>query len=380
MSSQREVPPPFRPHPQSGRGNNFMWFYLQNFEVDDDCPKYEHFNQINTAVNRATEAEWRYIPGAPGSGLSHVPQRQAQFWYFLRGYASRAYVRNPNSNEASVHNFNLSQRRVQNIKDYLITIGIPNEQITGMSPVGSNWSNGPTEEDYRYRCVEVIINRTNVPPPPPPPPSQPPVQHFQLRAKFYQPDWYRFIPFLNDMGRNMREVKPNFFSRWVPLDLSLNLVQVEIKNMATNETKEFKFTSINLVFGVSANVLPDFAQTPGLMSTVDFLSAMITPATGVFTGNAYGDWVPFHTRGSVLSLADFDGVEVKFGDILNAQVANLNVIHDYCFLSFESRYLGANHQLPVSINPSTLRVNLNSIGFSVTGASLPFFAGRLESI
>ena len=121
------------------------WIYLENFDIDGVTVKSEHRNELT-----------RRFGGMYSSGGLMMPDDNK--WIFLRGYASRT--------GGAEHNIDLSLQRVCAVQDYLLSLGISNDHITGLDYVGEEWSHAEIEEDDQFRSVEVIARFENIPPPP----------------------------------------------------------------------------------------------------------------------------------------------------------------------------------------------------------------------
>lgn len=114
------------------------WKFLANYDTDGDAPKPEHTAWLRDNVLGATSPPW----------------------VFLRGWASRL---------GSVqHNARLSQRRVLNVEAFLADSGFPRPKITRADYVGSLWSGDGPADNWRHRCVEVIVSERQIRPVPPP--------------------------------------------------------------------------------------------------------------------------------------------------------------------------------------------------------------------
>lgn len=240
------------------------WIYLENFDIDGVTVKSEHRNELN-----------RRFGGMHSSGGLMMPDDHK--WIFLRGYASRS--------GGAEHNIDLSLQRVCAVQDYLLSLGISNEHITGLDYVGEEWSHTEIEEDDQFRCVEVIGRHENIPPPPSAP--------VFIRDRFRM----RAMPVAASELGALGEVLG------VAGGLGATILKIEIQNLDTHEIRTYAYGSIQVTAGLSIPTPPEPPRIPEERRP-----------------NEFGDWVNFNTRSNHhVSFSDLEG-EASFGSMLGVQI------------------------------------------------------------
>lgn len=293
------------------------WIYLENFDIDGVTLKIEHRNELT-----------RRFGGMHSSGDLMMPDDNK--WIFLRGYASRT--------GASDHNLDLSNERVLAVHNFLLSLGISDNHITGLDYVGEEWSHSEIEEDDQFRCVEVIARLENITPPP----STPVFirDRFRMRAKPAGPDV---------IGAIADEID-------LPGGLGSTVLMIQIENRSTHERRDFLFVSLQVTGGLS---IP-FSGTPvPTSSDLDF---------------EYGDWVNFRTRSQHhVAFSEFVG-SATFGGMISAQIGTFNAGDNY--FSFDSENLH-HAETYVVITPRTIVLPMpTTVGLSFSLISMSAF-GRL---
>lgn len=305
---------------RSGYAN---WIYLENFDIDGVTVKSEHRNELQRRFGDMERV---------GDLLMPTDNQ----WIFLRGYASRT--------GGVDHNMNLSRDRVFAVQDYLLSLGISNDHITGLDFIGESWSNAEIEEDQQFRCVEVIGRMENIPPPPTTPSFV--IDRFRMRAR------------IGDAGE---AVAAGLSLIDLPGGLGATVLQIQIENMSTHDTRDFYFVSAQVTAGLSAPSVPD------LPSPSSHTSSSIE-------ASEFANWVEFRTRSNHhVHLNEFEG-EAAFGGMLSLQVGPLSYGDSY--FSFESSRLHSVEHY-ASVIPRTIVLPMpDSFGLGFSLASLSAF-GRL---
>ena len=90
-----------------------------------------------------------------------LPHLRNHGWVWIRGFASRI--------AGEAYNLDLSVRRAEAIRRFLLQNGVDPSHITGTSGVGEAWSSGGEGDNSpEWRSVEVILTPQRITPPPPP--------------------------------------------------------------------------------------------------------------------------------------------------------------------------------------------------------------------
>ena len=296
------------------------WIYLENFDIDGITLKAEHRHELQRRFGSMERV---------GDLMMSVDNQ----WIFLRGYASHT--------GGTEHNIDLSRDRVFAVQDYLLSLGISNDHITGLDYVGEAWSHAEIEEDDQFRCVEVIARHENIPPPPSTPVFI--YDRFRMRAR------------IGDAGE---AVTAGLSLLELPGGLGATVLQIQINNIATHETRDFYFVSAQVTAGISASV------PTGPSTTRD----------GTHIDSPYADWASFRTRSNHhVALNEFEG-SAAFGGLLSASIGPLSFGDSY--FTFQSDRLTAIEHY-TSVRPETIILPMpDSIGLGFSLASLSAF-GRL---
>lgn len=291
------------------------WIYLENFDVDGVTVKSEHRNELS-----------RRFGGMHSSGGLMMPDDHK--WIFLRGYASRT--------GRSEHNIDLSIQRVFAVQDYLLSLGISNDHITGLDYVGEEWSHAEIEEDDQFRSVEVIGRSENIPPAPSTP--------VFIRDRFRMRAMPAAATELGMLGEALGLVE----------GLGATILKIEIQNLATREIRTFAYGGIQVTAGGS---LPTPGEPPRPPELIHF-----------------GDWVNFNTRSNHhVSFSDLEG-EASFGSMLGVQIGPYSAGDSY--FQFNSDHLH-NVERWAAVYPRTIVLPMpDSSGLSFSLASMSAF-GRL---
>lgn len=293
------------------------WIYLENFDVDGVTLKIEHRNELT-----------RRFGGMRTLGDFIMPDDNK--WIFLRGYASRT--------ASSDYNLDLSHDRVLAVNDFLLSLGISDNHITGLHYVGEEWSHGEIEEDPQFRCVEVIARLENITPSPSTP--------VFIRDRFRM----RAMPVAADELGMLTELLE------IPGGLGATILKIEIQNLESRETRTFAYVSAQVTAGLS---LPS-AQGP-------------TPPGGT-TSSGFGDWVNFSTRSNHhVTFSDFEG-SAAFGSMVGVQIGPYSAGDNY--FQFDSDRLH-NVDNWVNVSPRTIVLPMpDSVGLGFSLISMSAF-GRL---
>ncbi len=292
------------------------WIYLENFDIDGVTLKIEHRNELQRRF---------------GDMIRHrdISLPADDKWIFLRGYASRT--------GSEDHNIDLSLQRVCVVQDFLLSLGISNEHITGLDYVGEAWSHAEIEEDDQFRCVEVIARHENIPPPPSTPIFI--YDRFRMRAR---------------IGTAGEAASLALTVADLPGGIGATILDIQINNMQTHSTQNYLFVSAQVTAGLSAPSMP-----PPPPSTVP------GPDAG------YADWVEFRTRSNHhVALSEFEG-SAAFGGLLSAQVGPLSFGDSY--FTFDSERLHSVEHY-TSVYPRTIILPMpDSTGLGFSLASLSAF-------
>jgi len=296
------------------------WIYLENFDIDGVTLKIEHRNELRRRFGDMVR-------------LGDLMMPADDKWIFLRGYASRT--------GSEEHNIDLSLQRVDVVHAFLVSLGISDTHITGLDYVGEAWSHAEIEEDDQFRSVEVIARHENIPPPPSTPVFI--YDRFRMRAR------------IGDAGD---AVAAGLSLLDLPGGLGATVLQIQINNMTSHETRDYYFVSAQVTAGIS-------------------VSAPTGPSTtrdGTHIDSPYADWVEFRTRSNHhVSLSEFEG-SAAFGGLLSASVGPLSFGDSY--FTFQSDRLNSVEHY-TAVTPRTIILPMPaSIGLGFSLASLSAF-GRL---
>ncbi|MCB0710353.1 MAG: hypothetical protein KDC15_13290, partial [Chitinophagaceae bacterium] len=239
---------------------------------------------------------------------------------------------------ATEYNRDLSMDRVFAVQDFLLSLGLSNDHITGLDYVGEEWSHSELEEDDQFRCVEVIARFENVPPPPSTP--------VFIRDRFRM----RAMPVAAEELGLLAEVLE------IPGGLGATILKIEIQNLESRETRTFAYVSAQVTAGLS---LPSPPST--------------TPPGGS-TSSGFGDWVNFSTRSNHhVTFSDFEG-SAAFGSMLGLQIGTYSAGDSY--FQFDSDRLH-NVDRWVNVSPRTIVLPMpDSVGLGFSLVSMSAF-GRL---
>lgn len=303
---------------RASRSGYSHWIYLENFDIDGVTVKSEHRNELQRRFGTMERLGDLMIPSD-------------NQWIFLRGYASRT--------GGAEHNIDLSMQRVFAVQDFLLSLGISNDHITGLDYVGEAWSHAEIEEDDQFRCVEVIGRLENIPPPPSTPSFI--YDRFRMRVR---------IGTAGDAAAAALTIAD------LPGGLGASILDIQIKNVASGEVRNYLFVSAQVTAGLSLPTPPaPPLELPG-------------------TDTGYADWVDFRTRSNHhVQFSEFEG-EAAFGGLLSLQLGPVSLGDSY--FSFESSRLHSVEHY-TSVYPRTIVVPMpdgSGVGFSL--ASLSAF-GRL---
>ena len=295
------------------------WIYLENFDIDGVTVKSEHRHELSRRF------------GATHSIGGDLMMADDNKWIFLRGYASRT--------GGAEHNIDLSMQRVFAVQDYLLSMGISNDHITGLDYVGEEWSHAEIEEDDQFRCVEVIGRHENIPPPPSVP--------VFIRDRFRMRAMPVAASELGLLGEALG----------LAGGLGATILKIEIQNLATREIRTYAYGSIQVTAGLS---LP----TPGAPPS----------APDTDPSREFGAWVDFNTRSNHhVSFYDLEG-EASFGSMLGVQIGPYSAGDSY--FQFNSDRIH-NVERWATVNPRTIVLPMpDSSGLSFSLASMSAF-GRL---
>ena len=248
----------FMPHVSPG-GHYTHWKFLANFDTDGDEPK-----DVHTAWLR----EKLLQPGP----VEHP-------WVFLRGWASRL---------GSVqHNKLLSIRRVRNVQAFLTSHSFPRDRITGADYVGSTWSASGPVDDWRHRCVEVIVSAHQLHPP------RPSEAHHVTT-----------VDAISVVGRIARHFKIRVLAEEsVGAAVAGNVILLEIWDTTYGQACRYVYVGSGM--GVDIPGQPELGRLENILRGVNLGDAL---------AGGHGNWVYFHTDHHV-DVDAFGGLPADFSRV-----------------------------------------------------------------